>query len=334
MLDVGCSLLSQRLVWLCCLLAAVLAGCATDPRSSRERAPDWEQEGGASAPSMPLTPPPPASVPVAPPPSAPVNPPAETWVPLRHWCQVNGLAAPCPVTVGSLAAWAVNTPSGAWVLRAGSRLAQWDGLEVRLGFAPQSIDGELYVHSLDLKKTLEPLIQRSFLSGLGTNPTVVIDAGHGGADSGARSVLGYHYEKEFTLDWARRLAPLLAADGWRVFLTRNSDTELSLSNRIAFAEACRADLFLSLHFNSSAPDERQEGLETYCLTPTGMTSSITRGYDDDPALAFPNNAFDAQNLQLAFQVHQALFRSMVGRIGACAAPGISACCAAKTARRS
>ncbi len=127
-------------------------------------------------------------------------------------------------------------------------------------------------------------------------------------DSGAKSVLGYGCEKEFTLDWARRLGSLLATNGWQVFLTRTNDTDLSLSNRIAFAEAHKADVFLSLHFNSAAPDEQQAGLETYCLTPTGMPSTVTRGYNDDEALAFPNNAFDAQNLQLALQVHRALLQ--------------------------
>ena len=60
---------------------------------------------------------------------------------------------------------------------------------------------------------------------------------------------------------------LLTTNGWRVFLTRTNDTDLSLSNRIAFAEAHKAGLFVSLHFNSAAPNEQQAGLETYCLTP-------------------------------------------------------------------
>jgi N-acetylmuramoyl-L-alanine amidase len=63
-----------------------------------------------------------------------------------------------------------------------------------------------------------------------------------------------------------------------------------------------------LHFNSAAPDQRQAGLETYCLTPQGMTSTVTRGFEDDPALSFPNNAFDEQNLQLALLAHRALLQ--------------------------
>ena len=101
---------------------------------------------------------------------------------------------------------------------------------------------------------------------------------------------------------------MLATNGWQVFLTRNYDTDLSISNRVVFAEAHKAGVFLSLHFNSSAPNDQQSGLETYCLTPTGMPSTVTRGYNDDAALAFPNNAFDAQNLQFASLVLRALLQ--------------------------
>jgi N-acetylmuramoyl-L-alanine amidase len=93
-----------------------------------------------------------------------------------------------------------------------------------------------------------------------------------------------------------------------VLLTRTNDLEMSLPNRIAFAEAHKAGVFLSLHFNSSAPNDQQAGLETYCLTPAGMPSTVTRGYGDDLGLAFPNNAFDPQNLQLALRVHRALLQ--------------------------
>jgi len=177
-----------------------------------------------------------------------------------------------------------------------------------MAFAPQLVDRQPYVHALDLKKTLQPLVLGVPVQFMRTNLTVVIDPGHGGEDSGTKSVLGHRYEKEFTLDWAQRLAWLLTTNGWRVFLTRTNDTNLSLSNRIAFAEAHKAGVFVSLHFNSAAPNEQQAGLETYCLTPTGMPSTVTRGFGDDAALAFPNNAFDAQNLQFALLVHRALLQ--------------------------
>jgi N-acetylmuramoyl-L-alanine amidase len=117
-----------------------------------------------------------------------------------------------------------------------------------------------------------------------------------------------HCEKEFTLDWGLRLQALLAARGWEALLTRSNDTELALSNRVNFATKHNADLFLSLHFNSAGQGSTEAGLETYCLTPTGMPSSLTRGFADDVDLVFPNNAFDSQNLLLALRVHRSLLR--------------------------
>ena len=72
------------------------------------------------------------------------------------------------------------------------------------------------------------------------------------------------------------------------------------------AEAHHADLFVSLHFNSAAPDHRQSGLETYCLTPTGMPSTLTRGYSDVWTDNYPNNFYDVENLQLATRLHAAV----------------------------
>ena len=289
-------------------LLVVLAGCATYAHRNASDAPDWVSPELATVPAAPVAPAVPTPPPPPPPPAAPTNEVTETWVPLFRTCKANGWAAPCPLGLTPSPGYALSTTNGVFVLRTGLQLAYWDGAAVRLGFAPEMVDGQPFVHVLDWKKTVQPLMGGAPLGLLRTNPTVVIDPGHGGEDSGTRSVLGNHYEREFTLDWAQRLGALLAGYGWQVFLTRSNDTHLSVADRIAFAEQHRAGLFLSLHFNSAAPDQRQAGLETYCLTPAGMASSVTRGYGDDPAQAFPNNAFDAENLQLAASVHRALLQ--------------------------
>jgi N-acetylmuramoyl-L-alanine amidase len=297
-----------------CLLAVVLAGCATGPQRSGEPLTGWESPGQAVPPAPPPAPVRPTPAPTVSPAPAPATKPATTnrvsdpWISLGRWCKANGLAAPCPLSAGVAPRYALATTNGVFTVQAGSEAGQWDGLEIRLAFAPQMLDGQPYLHALDLNKTVQPLVSGASLSFQRTNRTVVIDPGHGGADSGARSAGGYRYEKEFTLDWARRLAPLLAAKGWRVFLTRTNDTDLSPSKRVTFAEAHQAGVFVSLHFNSSTPSGQQAGLETYCLTPKGMPSTVTRGYGDDPALAFPNNAFDTENLQFALRVHRALLQ--------------------------
>src|SRR5262249_13419444 len=53
----------------------------------------------------------------------------------------------------------------------------------------------------------------------------------------------------------------------------------------------------------------QEGAETYCMTPKGLPSNLTREFDDDVSKSYPNNAFDEQNIQLGARVHRALLQA-------------------------
>jgi N-acetylmuramoyl-L-alanine amidase len=233
--------------------------------------------------------------------------PVTTWTSLNRWATGNKIGEPRLVSRAPVAAYAIGTANGTMVLDIGSREATWNGTEIQLGFAPEFIDDQIFVHGLDLQKNLEPLLFGSPLT-FG-NRVVVIDPGHGGVNVGTHSVLDGRLEKEFTLDWALRLAPLLAANGWQVFLTRTNDVDIALSNRVAFAEAHHADVFISLHFNSTSDRNRETaGLETYCSTPAGMPSSLTRDYADTWSQSFPNNNFDAQNLQLAVLLQTGLLR--------------------------
>ena len=232
--------------------------------------------------------------------------PVMTWISLDNWAAQQGIGKLHLLSSLPVAAYAVGSSNGVMVLTIGSRDATWNGVEIHLGFAPQIIDGQIFVYGLDLQKNLKPLLCDPILGKVQLNPVIVIDPGHGGMNSGTHSILDGRLEKEFTLDWALRLAPLLAQEGWQVFMTRTNDTDDSLSNRVAFAEAHHADLFISLHFNSLAPDVKPSGIETYCLTPTGMPSTLTRGYNDPWSESFPNNAFDAENLQLAVLLQKAL----------------------------
>jgi len=227
-------------------------------------------------------------------------------MPFQRWCQANGAGTLSLVSSSPAATYALRSTNGNLSISAGSQLCRWQGLELHLGFAPQVIQGQFCVNSIDLRKTIQPLVQATPELVLPRGAVIVIDPGHGGDNPGTTSVLGSHHEKEFTLDWARRLQQLLTTNGWQVFLTRSNDTDLALSNRVAFTARHKADLFLSLHFNSVAPNETECGLETYCLTPAGMPSNLTRGFADETGVAFPNNHFDPQNLQLAFHVHRAL----------------------------
>ncbi len=228
----------------------------------------------------------------------------ETWSETNHFEPIQRLLSPTNVTCE------LHTPRGVISATAGSRIARFDGISYWLGYAPRFVDGHLLVHALDVGKNLLPLANPPDVPN-DTKRVVVIDPGHGGENTGTHSVADNHFEKEFTLDWALRLQPLLAGSGWKVVLTRTNDVDVSLADRVALADGTNADLFVSLHFNSGARQD-QTGLETYCLTPTGMPSTLTRDYEDDLTRAFPNNAFDAQNLQYAIRLHRAVLEGIGG----------------------
>ena len=96
--------------------------------------------------------------------------------------------------------------------------------------------------------------------------TVVIDAGHGGKDPGAVSPDGKHYEKTFTLDIAKRLKTKINASfpEVKVVLTRSDDRAVTLNNRAEIANKAGADLFISIHINSST-DKSASGYSVHVL---------------------------------------------------------------------
>jgi len=96
-------------------------------------------------------------------------------------------------------------------------------------------------------------------------PTVVIDAGHGGVDPGAKGVSGI-YEKDLVLLYARELKRQLEATGkYRVVLTRDRDVFLPLRTRFELAQRAEGDLFISLHANTH-PKRSVRGASVYTIS--------------------------------------------------------------------
>lgn len=307
------------------ILAGILVGCAApEPRSGPARTP---LAGGA----LPAAPPVPAPEPVAAPaplptPSTPVatvltsaapatavatglNWPSNwvnAWVPLESWGRFNGLEAPRQLGSGFNATYQLSTSNGVMMLKPGGQTLRFGGLDFWLGFTPRLIQGRPYIHAIDARKTLQPLLGAFPFLVARTNGTVVLDAGHGGKDSGTQSCLNGENEKDYALDWARRVERLLTARGWNVVMTRTNDTYLALAERVAIAERVKADVFVSLHFNAAPGNSELVGIETYCLPAAGMPSTLRRGFADDPEEVLPNNAFDDQNFQWATALHRAV----------------------------
>jgi N-acetylmuramoyl-L-alanine amidase len=99
-----------------------------------------------------------------------------------------------------------------------------------------------------------------------TKALVVIDAGHGGKDTGAISQATKRREKDFVLPVSIKVAELLAKEPQiEVKLTRSDDTFLELAERVAIANEQKADVFVSVHANSTTK-ETIRGTETYYYT--------------------------------------------------------------------
>lgn len=124
--------------------------------------------------------------------------------------------------------------------------------------------------------------------------TVVIDAGHGGEETGAIGP-GNVVEKDVTLDIARRLSAVLARDTTvRTVLTRNSDILTALDERAAIANHEKAAVFLSIHANSSRASGAR-GAETYFLSigaSDKLSDAVAQQENASPATA-PGGQADA-----------------------------------------
>jgi N-acetylmuramoyl-L-alanine amidase len=115
---------------------------------------------------------------------------------------------------------------------------------------------------------------RSLIRALGLKiGTIVVDAGHGGHDTGTIGPNGL-LEKDLVLDVALRLGKLLESRlGAELIYTRDDDTFIPLETRTAIANEHRADMFISVHANSSR-DESARGVETYYLNFTTNADAL------------------------------------------------------------
>lgn len=270
------------------LVALVLAGCAGPQR----KVTPLRQQGESIAP------------PVEPPKTLP-SAALTGWVLLKNWCSQNGLAEPKISISATSTNVEIGNSKGIFAFEPPRRNARWNGVLIGMGFPLQITNGAAFAHALDLEKVVRPLMVAAPARKPGG--IVVIDAGHGGENMGARSHDKKAWEKEMTLDWARRVQKLLSGSQWRVEMTREADMDLTLTQRVAFAEMKKADLFISLHFNSFSTQD-EAGLETYCITPQGMSSHLTRGYPDEIESSLANNRYDIENLALAHDLHVAMLK--------------------------
>jgi len=177
-----------------------------------------------------------------------------------------------------------------------------------LGFPVASSSGGLSIAQSDYIKTITPIL---FPQKNGKVPYlnhIVLDAGHGGKDQGAQNKSAGLIEKSLTLDMANRLALLLRKSGFKVTLTRSTDIFIPLEKRSEIANAAKANLFLSLHFNSTS-SASVEGLETFSLTPVGQPSTSNEKVTKSCYTNLTGNANDSWNALLAYYINSMMKKS-------------------------
>lgn len=162
------------------------------------------------------------------------------------------------------------------------------------------LNGKACFSRLDLCKLIDPVLRPSYITSGSQFDTIILDAGHGGHDSGARGIYGY--EKDFTLKLAFAVKADLEKRGLKVVMTRRDDTFISLGGRVALANKVPNSIYVSLHFNSGGSSAT--GIETFALTPQGASSVYgTRAVD---VYSFNGNQRDSENIALATAIHAAV----------------------------
>ncbi|HEV8072940.1 MAG TPA: N-acetylmuramoyl-L-alanine amidase, partial [Opitutaceae bacterium] len=201
----------------------------------------------------------------------------------------------------------------------------FDGRKVFVGDAPVYHQHSIWVSWIDTEKLLAPLLRLGRDRPLPVH-TIVIDPGHGIPDNGAENKHLGLKERVLTLDTAFRLKKILEAQGYKVVMTRTTDygispdKKLDLRRRAELTAEVKADLFISIHFNSAGqyvPGEnnvaRVIGTETYRFTPRyqpPVSRSAHKAEDDE---ANPGDKNDQWNTLLGYCIHRAL----LGEIGSC-----------------
>ncbi|EGK8211220.1 N-acetylmuramoyl-L-alanine amidase [Campylobacter coli] len=142
-----------------------------------------------------------------------------------------------------------------------------DDKSLTLGFG-NSVSKSTSTSSKSTSKTASKNVLNSKFK---SDKIIVLDAGHGGKDSGALSdKKGSLKEKDVVLSTTLKLGNELKKRGYKILYTRSSDKFINLRDRTKYANDKRADLFISIHANaapSASKAKSSEGVETFFLSP-------------------------------------------------------------------
>ncbi len=188
------------------------------------------------------------------------------------------------------------------VFSAGSQECRMNDVLFILSSPIVSKNGRYLLSNTDLVNLVDPVLRPTHIEKARPVRTVVVDAGHGGKDSGSRGY--FSNEKVYTLKVARLLRDMLQKMGYRVVMTRDSDVFVSLSDRVRIANKYPNAIFLSIHFNSG--NSRAHGIETFTISPRGVPH-MGRGLRARDFNAVPGNIMGSASIALATAAHSRVF---------------------------
>ena len=180
-----------------------------------------------------------------------------------------------------------------------------------------NIIGKVYPNFIDKCTTIDVILD-THTTPIATNRPfrVFIDPGHGGNDPGAIIKKERTFEKTLALDIALRLQKHLTNAGFVTTLSRTDNkTTLSLDERCIMANQWNADMFISIHINSST-SAIPNGYETYVLANVGKLSTsmdATQMTSDDWSFVnerYIGNKNDKRNLLLGFAIHRKMINNI------------------------
>ncbi|TAG29386.1 MAG: N-acetylmuramoyl-L-alanine amidase [Verrucomicrobia bacterium] len=183
------------------------------------------------------------------------------------------------------------------------------GMRIFLGDPVVLHRGRPHISTIDFERILAPTLRPQWLPQRPLR-TIVLDAGHGGVDSGTTNKRLKLGEKVFTLDVALQLQARLGEDRWTVIQTRTDDRFVSLGNRAKIANTAAADLMVSIHFNAVADNSELSGTETYVLTPQFQRSTAATAGQAYSQAEELGNRHDKWSAVLGYEMHRHLLKGL------------------------
>lgn len=187
-----------------------------------------------------------------------------------------------------------------------------NGIKFVLTYSVVPVNGEIAISKMDLVKLIDPVLRPKYIANAGNFRTVILDAGHGGDDSGACN--SYGSEKNYNMLVVKNVQKKLTAAGYKVFLTRSDDRFVTLQERVNIANTVKDNaIFISVHFNSGGGNSAH-GVETFTLSPTGVAHYGSALKDSDFNVR-NGNTHDSANVALATAVHSNVIMNLRKSVG-------------------